>query len=438
MKDIEPGLIGQPDRAPRPEAAERGAAHASLRDFGERHFYRTLLRSANWVGDVTRFSRRPLSAAELMGAAQRRTGLTDFGDRSFEGGLEILLRGYETEANLTAVGRIAARWDAVRYLSNLLLLRAEEKRDPAIADEPVCQPLFIVGMPRSGTTFLHKLLAEDPANRVVRCWETIYPTPGRDGRDGDPAQRRRKADRQMAGFARLAPDFPAVHPITASSPQECSEITGHVFKSFRFDTTHRVPSYMRWLCETGHADAFRFHRRFLAYLQHRKGAGRWVLKCPDHVFVLDAIRSVYPDAGFVFMHRDPLEVLPSLARLTETVRGPFTRGVDRAELGAELARTWACGAAIMIEEAESDRATGGRVAHVTFRRFVEDPFRCAAALYEHFGLDLGAEAAARMRRLVAEQPRGGYGRHAARLEHYGLDSAAERRRFDAYKRYFGV
>jgi hypothetical protein len=373
-----------------------------------------------------------------MRVAQRRTGLTDFGDPCFENGLNVLLESYGEGADLNAIGRIAARWDVLRYLSNLLLLRDEEKRVPEIADEQVRQPIFIVGMPRSGTTFLQKLLAEDPANRVVRCWETIYPTSGRDGRDADPDSRRRKADRQMAGFVRLAPEFPAAHPITAASPQECSEITGHVFRSFRFETTHRVPSYMRWLRDTGHVDAFRFHRRFLSHLQRRKGPGHWVLKCPDHVFALDAIRSVYPDARFVFMHRDPLEVLPSLARLTEIIRRPFTHSVDRAELGAEVAETWARAAAVMIEEAESDRATGGRIAHITFRSFVQDPFLYVVALYEHFDLTLSEEAKAQIRRLIAEQPKGGYGRHAVRLEDYSLDAEAERPRYAEYKSYFGV
>src|SRR5262249_31974901 len=162
--------------------------------------------------------------------------------------------------------------------SNLLRLRDEERRTPEILDQPIARPIFVSGLPRSGTTFLHSLLAEDPANLVPRVWQLIYPYPMKNsvaGRD----RRRQRAARQLQLFGLLAPDFRRMHPIGAHSPQECSEITAHVFASLRFDTTYHVPSYRRWLDETGHLDAYRFHKRFLQHLQHQAAVGeRWVLK----------------------------------------------------------------------------------------------------------------------------------------------------------------
>src|SRR5208337_341980 len=144
----------------------------------------------------------------------------------------------------------------------------------------------------------------------------------------------------------LAPAFQALHPLEAISPQECSEITAHVFRSLRFDTNYHIPSYRAWLDAdpVGHLPAYQFHRRFLQHLQHQAGPRasppRWVLKCPDHLFALEAIRAVYPDARLVFVHRDPVKVLLSVARLTEVLRRPFTRDLDPRTIGRDESARW--------------------------------------------------------------------------------------------------
>jgi hypothetical protein len=382
--------------------------------------------AANRAADFLGILNRPLSAAELIDLARRRSGLADFGEPCFEAPLEVLVRSYEDEADLNPFGRLAARWDTVRFLTNLLLLRDAEKRHPAILEQTITAPLVITGLPRSGSTFLFRLLCEDAANRAVRCWETIFPLPATGRWAGSPADRAARVDRQLAGFARLAPELPKLHPLSAHSPQECTEITGHVFRSLRFDTTHHVPTYRRWLDVEGHLAAYRFHKRFLQHLQFRKGPQQWVLKCPDHLFALDALRAVYPDARVVFTHRDPLEVLQSVARLTEVLRRPFTRRVDRAAIGRQVADRWARGAAILVEAAEPGAF------HVDFQHFTEDPVAAIAALYRHFGLAFDAPLAARLRCVVDDQPNGGYGRNQYRLGDYGLDAATERRRYRAY------
>src|SRR5262249_38317778 len=151
--------------------------------------------------------------------------------------------------------------------------------------------------------FLHRLMMADPENRAPLVWETISPWRSGTGRD----RRIARVARQLKMFEFLAPEFRALHPLDATSPQECSEITAHVFRSFRFDTNYHVPSYRHWLDADGqrHLPAYQFHRRFLRHLQYQDGtARRWVLKCPEHVFALRAIRTVYPDARLIFVHRD--------------------------------------------------------------------------------------------------------------------------------------
>ncbi|HXC11763.1 MAG TPA: sulfotransferase [Stellaceae bacterium] len=381
--------------------------------------------------------RQPPIAGHLIDKARRRTGLNDFGDIPFEYPMRKLLRACREEAALSLFGGAAIRWDTVRFLENLLRLRDEEKCSPEILDQQVAAPLVIAGLPRSGTTFLHGLLIEDRQNIVPRVWQLIHPYPARSKRAAADRRQRRVA-RQLRMFQILAPQFRRLHPIEASSPQECSEITAHIFASLRFDTTYRIPSYRRWLDGTGHLDAYRFHRRFLQHLQHQRShAGRWVLKCPDHIFALGALRSVYPDANLVFVHRDPVAVLASVARLTEVLRRPFSRHVDRLDVGREDSDRWLAAAELMIEAADEARFEQP-IFHIHYPDLVSDPAGTVAALYRHFGRVLDPDATVRIKRRVSANPNGGYGRRRAQLEDYGLDPAREHQRYARYMARFGI
>lgn len=380
--------------------------------------------------------RRPPSAEVLIARAQRRTGLADFGDIPFARPLRMLLDSCREEADLSLFGGAALRWDTVRFLSNLLRLREAEKRNPSILDQPIERPLIIAGLPRSGTTFLHSLLIEDPANLVPRVWQLIHPYP--QGRSGGRDRRPRQVARQLRLFQLLAPQFRHLHPIEAGSPQECSEITAHLFASLRFDTTYRIPSYRRWLDAAGHLDAYRFHKRFLQHLRHQAGGeGRWVLKCPDHIFALGAIRAVYPDAQLVFVHRDPVAVLASVARLTEVLRRPFSRRTDRIDIGRQDSARWLAASGLMVAAAD-DEGFDRPIFHVHYAELVGDPVGTVAGLYRHFGQVLGAEAAQRIAHRVAANPNGGYRGRRARLDDYGLDPAREHQRYAGYMARFGI
>ena len=381
--------------------------------------------------------RRPPSAEHLIARAQQRTGLSDFGDIPFERPLRMLLSACGEEADLSLFGGAALRWDTVRFVSNLLRLREEEKRAPEILGQPVERPLVVAGLPRSGTTFLHILLAEDRANLVPRVWQLIHPYPANRPGAG-PDRRLQRVARQLRLFQLLAPQFRRLHPIEADSPQECSEITAHLFASLRFDTTYRIPGYRRWLDDTGHLDAYRFHKRFLQHLQYQAGGrGRWVLKCPDHIFALGAIRAAYPDADLVFVHRDPVAVLASVARLTEVLRRPFTRRVDRLDIGREDSERWLTAAGLMIAAADKE-SSAKPIFHVHYSDLVRDPVGIVTALYGHFSRVLDLDTASRIGRRVSMNPNGGYRGQRARLEDYGLDPAREHERFARYMTRFGI
>jgi Sulfotransferase family len=394
------------------------------------------------------YLRRPLTVAELISLARKQSGLADFGETSFEEPLRRFLDASSTEANLGLVGRLATRWDVVRFLTNLLRFQAEEARQPEIATQKIERPIFITGLPRSGTTFLHRLMMTDPDNRAPLVWETIFPWPDKSapgsrpgsgpGSDGD--RRAERVARQLKMFERLAPEFRALHPLDATSPQECSEITAHVFRSLRFDTNYRVPSYRDWLDfdVRRHLPAYEFHHRFLRHLQYQDGkTSRWVLKCPEHVFALRAIRAVYPDARLVFVHRDPVKVLLSVARLTEVLRRPFARDLDPNEIGRDESARWLAGTERMMRTGD-DAGLPEPVCHVHHMDLISDPVATVESVYRHFGLKLPEAAAASIERYVAARPNGGYGPRQYALADHGLEEDVERERFRPYMLRFGV
>ena len=399
-----------------------------------------LFRTADRVADLLGILQGPFDPDAFLSAACRRSGIARFGHAGMAEGLRVYLRALDEEATLSALGRGAAHWDVLRLLGNVLRMDQEEARDPSIAAEPIAQPVFVLGLPRSGTTFLHNLIATDPAVLAPRCWQTLHPWPI--DPPGAPDRRPLIADRQLRAFARIAPEFPGLHPLRGSSTQECTDITAHCFRSLRFDTLHEIRSYRAWLDATGHAEAYRFHRRFLRHLQAQSPrvpndmgrSGRWVLKSPDHVFALAAIREVYPDAHLVFVHRDPLKVMASVARLTEVLRAPFTRRLDPAAIGAQVTRHWLGATAAIMAHADDP----AHVTHIQYRALIADPIGTARLIYDRAGLDFTNSVAAAMQDQLDAAPNGGYSHAAYRWADHGLDPRRLAEQFHPYLAHFAI
>jgi hypothetical protein len=330
----------------------------------------------------------------------------------------------------------ATRWDAVRFLSNLLFIEDRAAHFSGVARQRIDRPIFITGLPRSGTTFLHRLMLMDSETRAPRVWETIYPSP----RSGSQEKRIQRVKKQLKAFEWLAPAFRSLHPLNADSPQECSEITSHVFRSLRFDTTYFIPSYRQWLDADvqRHLPAYRFHKRFLQFLQEQDGVERqWVLKCPEHLFALRAIRAVYPDARIVFVHRDPMRVLLSQSRLTEELRRPFTRQLDPKTLGLDESNRWLDGCQRMMM-AGDDGGFQTPICHVHHIDLITDPVATVESVYKHFGMVLPVAVAGRIMERTRTQPNGGYGEHHYDFKDHGLDEAEEQKKFRPYMIHFGI
>jgi hypothetical protein len=353
-------------------------------------------------------------------------------------GLARLLAAMDGETHLSLFGRVSVRYDLTRLARNAALIERMHAENPAITAAPVTTPLFIMGLPRSGTSFLHTLLGHDPDVMVPRVWQTLYPAARPRDFDKRLSAVARKTDRQLDIFAGMAPDFPAIHPIDADSPQECSEITAHVFQSLRFDTTFRVPSYTAWLDAFGHDAAFSFHKRYLQALQHGVGAKFWALKCPDHTFSIPAILSTYPDARFVVVHRDPVHVFASVAHMTEVLRAPFLRGIDTAEIGRQVTERWIEGAKLLVAFDRSGAVPPERLINLQYETLTNDPIGTVDRIYRHFGTALSPAAEAGMRTHLAAAPAGGYGKNRYQMADFGINPEQLRPDFAPYVDYFGI
>ncbi len=366
-------------------------------------------------------------ASEFIDAACRQCQLDDFGSGEFREGLARLLESCHHEARLNLVGKFALRSDVTRLLRNRLLMARDRETHPLVARQKIEKPLFIVGLPRTGTTLLHILLSADPAHRAPLTWEVLEPSPPTRPRSDKRIER---TARDLAWLKYLAPDFGHIHPVGAELPQECVSLMSATFLSDQFDTMYNVPGYRAWFLRQDLSPAYQFHRRFLQHLQLAQPDRRWILKAPTHMFALPALLSTYPDACFVQTHRAPLRAVASVSSLITMLRRIFSDAVDPVEIGQEALRYWS----ETIERflPERDRLTADRVFDLPYAELQRDPVAAVRQVYEHFDWPFSQETVRSMERVLTNQTSELRTFHHYDLSAFGLTLAQERRFFGQY------
>ena len=358
----------------------------------------------------------PLSTAQLIEKAQRRARVDDFGEPDFFEALSRLLESCHREARLNVIGKLALRNDVIRILCNRLLLVRDRQRQSEIGNQEIREPVFIVGLPRSGTTLLHTLLAADPAHRVPLTWEVMSPSPP----DSEDRQRRiREANRDLAMLRWLAPTFEAVHATGAELPQECVSLMSPTFMSDQFDTMYNIPSYRAWFFRQDVRPAYAFHRRFLQHLQFRRSAERWILKAPAHMFAAPALLSIYPDAKFVQLHREPIDAVASVSSLVTILRRVFSDVIDPIQVGADAMVYWS--EALKNFMRVRNQLPADRVCDLHYEQVRRDPIAAARRVYEHFGWSLDRQVEQSMRVVLNEQNSRSNGEHRYDAKYFGLN-----------------
>lgn len=381
-----------------------------------------------------------LDRERLRRDAVAAAGSDDLGAATWAEGLDVLLGSLLEEARLNPVGVEVVAADITGYLTNRLAITAWWDAHPDVARARVDEPIVIVGQPRTGTTILYDLLAQDPGLRAPLTWEVDRPVPPPEAATygSDPRIAEVQATLDMADA--LIPGFSRFHPMGALLGQECVRITAGDFRSLIFPTQYRVPSYQRWLLDQADlAPAYRWHRRFLQHLQSARPGGRWLLKSPAHLWHLPALTTEYPDTVIVQTHRDPLVVVASVSALSVHLRRMASDDPAMAEVSSE----WAGDIFLGLERGIAWRDEAGfppeRIVDVRFAEFMADPIACIRRIYGAIDRELDAGTEQRMRHFLAQHPGDGGGSGVRyRFSDTGLDAAALRDRASPYQERFAV
>jgi hypothetical protein len=283
-----------------------------------------------------------LDAEAVLAKAIKKAGCSDFGDEDFREGLVRFLESAEREGELTLLGRLMVQGYATGNLVNRLKLVDWRKRHPEVEKEEIVRPLFIVGLPRTGTTILHSVLERDPANRSPLAWEIQHPVPPATPETFHSDPRIATMQKTLTQFFALVPGFEAMHPMSATQPEECVAVFTQCFRSEQLQTQFNVPSYQAWVDDADMRSTYEYHKRFLQHVQSGGVPGeRWVLKSPAHLNKIDTLLDVFPDARIVHTHRDPIRVCASVASLTAMLRSAGTDHIDLHEIGRQQLDWWA-------------------------------------------------------------------------------------------------
>jgi len=380
-----------------------------------------------------------LDLDQLTDEAQQATGLDDFGDQSWKDGAQRLIADLNERAALTDVGAMIAGSDVVEYLSGRLRVVDWVQRNPSITEADVRPPIVVLGQPRTGTTILFDVLAQDPANRVPLTWEVDEPWPPPETATYESDPRIDEVDAKLANVDLLIPGFRAMHDMGARLGQECVRITAADFRSMIFATQYRVPEYQRWLLhQADMAPAYRYHRLFLQYLQSAHSADRWVIKSPAHLWSLGALFDEYPDALIVQTHRDPLRVVCSLASLVDLLRRLASDDVSISDVAAEWVDDIVLGLDRAIEARNNGTVPAGQAVDVLFSDFLRDPMAVVKTIYERLDIELSDVAEKSMRAFLAANPQEKHGGHRYSFAETGLDAGLLRERTRAYKEFFDI
>ncbi len=370
---------------------------------------------------------------DLQESAVRMTGLSDFGPDDYTDGLAVILDSYARDADLTPVGSKVARVGLRGALAARLLSEAGWKQHPDYAGVPIEQPIFVTGLPRSGTTALHRLLTADPDHQGLELWlaEMPQPRPARDTWAANPVFQAIQAGYEQHHVEH--PEFMGVHYIAADTVEECWQLLRQTLRSVSYECLAHLPAYSAWLRGQDWTGPFRRHRRNLQLIGLNEPGKRWVLKNPSHLFSLDALMTVYPDALIIQTHRAPRTVIGSMCSLAAHATDGWSNTFRGAVIGAGQLELWARGLAEFA--AARSRYSQAQFLDVDYADFTADPVGTVASVYAHFGLPFSGAAADAVRALHAQAAHGdARPAHRYSLADFGLSAEQVDERFGGDQR----
>lgn len=391
-----------------------------------------LVRCWNAVSRLRGGTRRALSKDRMLAAAAAKYPASPQLEPDTSAAFGTLVDAINDTARLHAFGRFYVS----QFLTGLLVNRRRlgaywaEHRD--IFEAELRKPVIILGLPRSGTSFLFNLLAQDPAHRYLANWETTVsqaPPPRVSRPEDDP---RRRVGRLLMLFQRyLAPHLEDIHEFHLDGPEECTPLLMQGFDTQALAGMFDIPAYSAWLDTVDHRPAYAHHKRILQTLQATYPGQRWLLKSPDHLAALGPLLQTYPDACLVHLHRDPVQAVSSWASLNAAFRGIWSEEIDSGPLGAQILDRLAKDMDAYL--AARDRIAGAeaRILDLPYRELIGAPLAAVERIYAHFDLELNDSARSRLNAFLSLD-RKKQRSHAYAPEDFGLSPERIRKRFAHY------
>jgi hypothetical protein len=375
-----------------------------------------------------------LSAARTIAAAEKMTGLGDWGGESFREGLAQLYASIEREAGISAEAYPEIEGGLAFVLGNRLKIVEDRKRFPAIAEEQIVKPIFAIGLPRSGTTLLQALLTAPPVARGTLHWELLNPSPPPETASYDTDPRIAVAERQVAGMSK---ELLKIHPFDARLPEECGRLFDMEVMNQGTFGTYQAPSYLHWLLAHDFRESYAWHKKCLQHFQYRHKGDHWVCKSNKHMFTMERLFETYPDLRMVWIHRDPATTMASLSSFIYNIRTRLRPDTDPKALGREWAslQELALQRAMLFRERLPDQ---NQFCDIHYDDLMRDPLGVIEGVYRHFGMDFDAPSRAAVAAWVAANPQDKHGRHAYDCERFGLDAKRLRERFAPYIERYNV
>ena len=355
-----------------------------------------------------------LELDDLVRAAIRLAKSDDFGGDDWKEPLYLLLESYLSSANLTELGRVIARRLVIGMLTNRL--RVARKFQTSTSLPNVEKPVFILGLPRTGSTLLHELLDVHPDLQTPKLWQA----------DSVPEEDWSDWLRIFKSFLRtklvgvVSPGFKSIHRLGALLPHECVTIQGLSFRSMQFHAIHRVDAYHSWLSNCDWRPAYLWHERYLKILARKDPAKRWLLKAPGHMLGMRALCEQYPDAKFIQLHRRPSEVIPSMASLYASLRSGSSNTLDLEELGKSLVEEWRIGLTRVVDLRRADAKVDRNCLDIDYLEMTGDPLFVVEKITEFLELPLGSDTRYKMSEYLLRNRKGKHGSHRYSPELFGL------------------
>ncbi|WP_198538826.1 sulfotransferase family protein [Mycolicibacterium wolinskyi] len=367
---------------------------------------------------------------DLHASATKACGLDDFGtdDDNYREALGVLLESYQRDADLTELGSKMQRFFVRNALVARLVSEAAWKQYPQHADVTIEKPIFVTGLPRTGTTVLHRLLTADPQHQGLEMWlaEFPQPRPPRETWASNPVYQ--QLDAQFSRHHDENPDYTGLHFMTADEVEECWQLLRQSLHSVSYETLAHLPTYARWLAQQDWTKPYQRHRRNLQLIGLNDPGKRWILKNPSHLFALDAVFATYPDALVIQCHRPAETIMASMCSLSQHTTAGWSNSFVGAQIGADALDTWSRGLELFnTERAKHDPA---QFLDVDYSEFIADPVGTVENVYRHFGLPYTDGARAAVEAVNAASKKGPRApKHTYSLADYGLTAEAVKERF---------